>query len=236
LQAAGIDYLACSGHKLYAPYGSGVLIGRPDWLDAALPHLYGGGAVIAVGLDDVQWKPSPARHEGGSPNLIGAVALAAAFEALHEIGFDTIREHEQALHRQLLDGLGRLGIEPLRIWPEHKDLVGVASFSVPGYQPGLVAAYLSAEHGIGVRGGRFCAHPLLQQFGLGETGAVRVSIGLGTSGEDVDAILGALEQLIARGPAWEYAEVDGLISPVPDPRPCLEDLLRRAAQSDAPRH
>ena len=90
-------------------------------------------------------------------------------------------------------------------------------------------------HGIGVRGGRFCAHPLLQRFGLGETGAVRASIGLGTSGGDVDAILGALEQLIARGPAWESAEVNGLIAPVPDPRPCLDELLC-AAQSDAPLH
>ena len=231
LEASGIDYLACSGHKLYAPYGGGALIGRRDWLDAARPHLYGGGAVLAVSLDDVTWKPSPARHEGGTPNLVGAVALGAAFEALHEIGFDTIREHEQTLHQQLLDGLGRLGIAPLRLWPEHSDLVGVASFNVPGYRADLVAAYLSAEHGIGVRGGRFCAHPLLERFGLAETGAVRASIGLGTSGEDVAAILNALDRLIADGPAWEYAEVDGYVSPVPDPRPSLGEVLASEAQS-----
>jgi selenocysteine lyase/cysteine desulfurase len=73
LGTAGIDYLACSGHKLYAPYGVGALIGRRDWLDAAEPHQHGGGAVLNVTLDDVQWKPSPARHEGGTPNLVGAV-------------------------------------------------------------------------------------------------------------------------------------------------------------------
>ena len=229
LRASGIDYLACSGHKLYAPYGGGALIGRRDWLDAALPHQYGGGAVTAVTLSDVQWKPSPARHEAGSPNLVGAVALGAAFEALHAIGFDAIREHELALHQQLLDGLGRLGIAPLRIWPELRDLVGVASFSVPGYRPDLVAAYLSAEHGIGVRGGRFCAHPLLQRFGLGDTGAVRVSIGLGTGSEDVEAILKALDRLLANGPAWQYAEVDGYISPTPDPRPSLDEVLASEA-------
>ena len=67
--------------------------------------------------------------------------------------------------------------------------MGVASFNVPGYRADLVAAYLSAEHGIGVRGGKFCAHPLLQRFGLGDVGAVRASIGLGTSSDDVDAIL-----------------------------------------------
>ncbi|MDE3134394.1 MAG: aminotransferase class V-fold PLP-dependent enzyme [Acidobacteriota bacterium] len=229
MRAAGIDYLACSGHKLYAPYGGGALIGCCDWLDATLPHLYGGGAVIAVRLDDVQWKPSPARHEGGTPNLVGAVALAAAFEALHELGFDTIRAHEQALYRQLLDGLDRLGIAPLRLWPEHTDLVGVASFSVPGYRPDLVAACLAAEHGIGVRGGRFCAHPLLQRFGLGESGAVRASVGLGTRSADVEALLSALSSLLADGPAWEYAEVDGYMSPVPDPRPPLEQFLSSTA-------
>lgn len=222
LAAAGIDYLACSGHKLYAPYGGGALIGRGDWLDAAPPHQYGGGAVVAVTLDDVDWKPGPARHEGGTPNLVGAVSLGAAFQALHEIGFDAIREHELALHRQLLDGLDRLGIAPLRIWPELDDLVGVASFKVPGHRADFVAAYLSAEHGIGVRGGKFCAHPLLQRFGLGDGGAVRASIGLGTSGADVDALIAALERLISDGPTWEYDSVDGYVSPVPDPRPALD--------------
>jgi selenocysteine lyase/cysteine desulfurase len=225
LSSSGIDYLACSGHKLYAPYGGGALVGRRDWLDAARPHQYGGGAVDAVTLEDVRWKTSPARHEGGTPNLVGAVALGAAFEALHDLGFATIREHELALHRQLLDGLDRLGIAPLRIWPDLRDLVGVASFNVPGYRADLVAAYLSAEHGIGVRGGKFCAHPLLERFGLGESGAVRVSIGLGTSGHDVDAILRALDELIENGPGWTYAAVDGYLSPVPDPRPTLDEII-----------
>jgi selenocysteine lyase/cysteine desulfurase len=218
LAATGIDYLACSGHKLYAPYGGGALIGRRDWLDAAAPHQPGGGAVVSVTTDEVRWKPSPARHEGGTPNLVGAVSLGAAFAALDAIGFDVIREHEAALHRRLLTGLRALGIEVLRIWPTHDDLVAVASFNVPGHRPDLVAAYLSAEHGIGVRGGKFCAHPLLERFGLSEIGAVRVSIGLGSSGEDVSALLAALRSLINDGPRWTYEAVDGYLSPSPDPR------------------
>src|SRR5262249_44809516 len=156
------------------------------------------------------------RHEGGTPNLVGAVSLGAAFGAVHEIGFDAIVAHEQALHIRLLHGLWELGIDPLRIWPEHRDLVGVVSFNVPGYRADLVAAYLSAEHGIGVRGGKFCAHPLLQRLGLGDAGAVRASIGLGTSSDDVDSILHALEQLMKHGPSWRYAAVDGYVSPTPD--------------------
>jgi selenocysteine lyase/cysteine desulfurase len=173
-------------------------------------------------VDSVQWKPSPARHEGGTPNLVGAVALGAAFQALQEIGFDAIRAHETELYGRLTDGLARRGIEVLRIWPEHDDLVAVASFNVPGHRAELVAAYLSAEHGIGVRGGKFCAHPLLERFGLGDVGAVRASIGLGTSSEDVDTLIHALEELMAGGPSWSYKAVDGYLSPDPDPRPAVQ--------------
>jgi selenocysteine lyase/cysteine desulfurase len=225
LTATSIDYLACSGHKLYAPYGGGALIGHRDWLDAAPPHQPGGGAVVSVTADEVQWRTSPARHEGGTPNLVGAVSLGAAFQALDALGFEVIREHEAALHRRLLTGLSDLGIEVLRIWPAHDDLVAVASFNVPGYRADLVAAYLSAEHGIGVRGGKFCAHPLLARFGLSQTGAVRVSIGLGSSGEDVSALLAALQRLINDGPGWTYEAVDGYLSPSPDPRPAVEQVL-----------
>jgi selenocysteine lyase/cysteine desulfurase len=230
LAATGIDYLACSGHKLYAPYGGGALIGRRDWLDVAPPHQPGGGAVLSVTTEEVRWKTSPARHEGGTPNLVGAVSLGAAFQTLDALGFDVIREHEAALHRRLLAGLRELGIQTLRIWPDHDDLVAVASFNVPGYRADLVAAYLSAEHGIGVRGGKFCAHPLLARFGLSQTGAVRVSIGLGSSGDDVAALLAALQLLISDGPSWTYEAVDGYLSPSPDPRPAVEQALADGAR------
>jgi len=226
LAANGIDYLACSGHKLYAPYGGGALIGRVDWLDAAAPHQPGGGAVLNVTLEGVEWKPSPARHEGGTPNLVGAVSLGAAFQALEQIGFDAIREHESALYEELLSGLAALEITPLRIWPDHHDCVGVASFNVPGYRADMVAAYLSAEHGIGVRGGKFCAHPLLRRFGL-DDGAVRASIGLGTGTDDVNSLLQALDSLITDGPQWEYEASDGYLSPTPDPRPSADEAFAK---------
>ncbi len=226
IAATGIDYLAISGHKLYAPYGAGALIGRRDWLDEAEPHLPGGGAVLNVTLEGAEWKPSPARHEGGTPNLVGAVALAAGLEALQELGHERIAAHETELYTRLERGLQALGISVLRIWPERHDLVAVASFTVPGHRADLVAAYLSAEHGIGVRGGRFCAHPLLDRLGLADDGAVRVSIGLGTGGEDVDALLAALERLISYGPDWKYDLDDsGELGPSPDPRPSMVDAV-----------
>jgi selenocysteine lyase/cysteine desulfurase len=226
IAATGIDYLAISGHKLYAPYGGGALIGQRDWLDVAEPHLPGGGAVVNVTLEGAQWKPSPARHEGGTPNLVGAVALAAALKSLDEIDYERIVAHETGLYGRLEQGLRALGISVLRIWPERHDLVAVASFTVPGHRADLVAAYLSAEHGIGVRGGRFCAHPLLERLGLADDGAVRVSIGLGTSGEDVEALLKALERLVSYGPGWAYAtDESGELAPSPDPRPSMVDAV-----------
>ena len=86
LAASGIDYLAFSGHKAYAPFGTGALVGRADWLDAAPAHLAGGGAVEAVRLDDVEWKTGADRHEAGTPNVIGIAALARALDELDRLG------------------------------------------------------------------------------------------------------------------------------------------------------
>ena len=217
LAALGADYVAFSGHKVYAPFGAGALVGRRDWLDRAEPHLAGGGAVREVTIGSTTWASSPERHEGGTPNVLGALALAEACRTLAEVGLDRLRAHEAALHRRLVQGLQQRGIEPLRIWGDAPDVVGVVSFQVPGYLASQVAAYLSAEHGIGVRDGRFCAHPLLALLGV-EDGAVRASLGVGSSSADVDRLLDALDDLVAHGPRWSYATEDGRCRPSPDDR------------------
>ena len=98
-----IDFLTCSGHKMYAPLGAGALIARRDLLTQDVPHLRGGGTVSWVGLDEVVWNPSPGRDEAGSPNVLGAVAFGAAATILGEIGFDDIVEHERELTTLALD-------------------------------------------------------------------------------------------------------------------------------------
>lgn len=210
IAALGVDYLAVSGHKLYAPYGAGVLVGRGDWLDAGTPYLAGGGAVREVTVDAVSWTDGPRRHEAGTPNLTGAVALAAAFETIGELvgadGVDPREAHEQALRERVLDGIAGLPqVTPLRIWSDSADAVGVVALTVDGYAPGHVGAYLSAEHGIGVRDGRFCAHPLLARFGLPD-GALRASFGLGSRLEDADRLVAALTELVDAGPRYRYVE------------------------------
>jgi selenocysteine lyase/cysteine desulfurase len=221
MTASGIDYLAFSGHKVYAPFGAGALVGRRDWLDAAPAYLAGGGAVRAVQLDSVRWADAPARHEAGTPNVVGVLALAAACRHIASLSSHAVREHESALLGRLAEGLASADARVLRIWPGDgspagsPDQVAVASFTMPGYPAALVASYLSAEHGIGVRDGKFCAHPLLARLADGQT-AVRASLGLGSSRQDVDRLTAALCQLRAEGPTWTY---DTEHRPAPDHRP-----------------
>ncbi|MCL2585636.1 MAG: aminotransferase class V-fold PLP-dependent enzyme [Streptosporangiales bacterium] len=235
LAAAGIDYLAFSGHKLYAPYGAGVLIGRRDWLDAAPPYLAGGGAVREVALDQVSWACAPARHEGGTPNVVGAVALAAACRHIERLPAGAVTAHETALLRRLDAGLRSVdGVRVLRIWPgDDAERIGVFSFVVSGFPSRLVAQYLSAEHGIGVRDGKFCAHPLLARLSP-EGNAVRASIGLGSRADDVDRLVAALRVLRSSGPAWTYSGPEDSYCPLPDPRPLPSWLEGSAGGASSP--
>lgn len=223
IAAWDVDYVAFSGHKVYAPYGAGVLAGRADWLDAGRPHLAGGGAVRSVTADDVEWATGPARHEGGTPAALGAFAIAAAVNALGEAGWDQIQAHEHELLERLLAGLDAIdGVRTYELWARGHDRVGVVSFNVDGLDPALLAAALGAEHGIGVRDGAFCAHPLMDHFAARDDGpryAVRASIGVGTRAEDIDRLLGAVECIAHGGVGWNYVERNGYVLPDPDPRP-----------------
>lgn len=210
LATLGVDYVAFSGHKTYAPYGTGALVGRADWLDEARPYLAGGGAVHEVRVESVDWASGPRRHEAGTPNLVGALALAAALDVLATLrapdGRDLCAEHEAALRNRLLDGLADLpGVSTLRIWSDSSDAIGTVAFTVAGYAAGHVGAYLSAEHGISVRDGRFCAYPLLARLGLSH-GALRASVGVGSRLADVDCLLDAMGQLVESGPRLSYSK------------------------------
>lgn len=235
LAASGVDYVAFSGHKTYAPFGAGALVGRRDWLDAGTPYLAGGGAVRDVRTDRTLWQPAPARHEGGSPNVLGAVALAEACDALDALPAGTLVEHERALRERLVDGLAAIpGARVLRLWSDSTDPVGVVAFTLGDHDSGLVAAYLSAEHGIGVRDGRFCAHPLLARVGV-TGGAIRASVGVGTTTETVDRLLAGLHAYVTEGPAASYEVVDGCWTVADDtrPRPAVTGIDAIAATAAA---
>jgi selenocysteine lyase/cysteine desulfurase len=216
------DVVAFSGHKLYAPFGGGALVGPRRWFESGDPFLAGGGAVDLVDLDEVIWTEPPEREEAGSPNVVGAVALGAAMRELRRIGWDAVHDHEAALSAQLQEGLRHIeGVSVLGPEPRSgADLLAVTAFTVEGMHHALVAARLSAEFAVGVRHGCFCAHPyLIRLLGVGTEGvararaavrrgdrrsipgAVRASCGLGTSSEDVEALLQAVRALAGGEPA-----------------------------------
>lgn len=237
----GIDYLALSGHKLYAPYGAGALIGRRDWLGAGDPFLRGGGAVKIVTVDDTVWAELPDRQEAGSPNVVGAVAMGVACDTLAGVSMSRVAEEERAL---LAYARGRMteipGFEHYRVWAPEHPRVGLLTFNLGDMPYDLLAAVLSAEYGIGIRHGCFCAHPLMMRLLkvddaeahrlIDETraghherlpGAARMSLGLGSTKKDVDAFADALRAIAADGPRWTYtvSPATDEYEPDPDPRP-----------------
>jgi selenocysteine lyase/cysteine desulfurase len=217
MAATGIDALAFSGHKLYAPFGAGALVGR---LCAGEPLLRGGGAIRLVTLDDVVWADAPDRYEAGSPNVIGVVALAAACRRLRAAGMEAVAEHERRLAARLRAGLLTVpGLRLLSLWPRVADRVSVATFTIDGHGDAELADALSARHAIAVRSGCFCAHPLMTRLldvpeatvarlhaevragGSPELpGAVRASLGIGNTADDVDRLVAGLHDVVAARP------------------------------------
>jgi selenocysteine lyase/cysteine desulfurase len=230
-----LDFVSLSGHKMYAPYGAGVLVAPRDFF-AGAPEVMGGGAISIVTWDDTVWADLPDREEAGSPNVIGAVALGVAIETLLQLGFEEMLAEELRLGRRLLEGLSEVpgvhvlgGAEP----GDEQSRLALASFVVDGLHHGLVAAALSHEWGIAVRHGCFCANPYV--FHLlhmskddvneveGEVtagrrkalpGAVRASLAPYNTEAEVDRFLEAVRQ-VARGriKATYEQDVDGTYAP-----------------------
>lgn len=217
---AHLDYVALSGHKLYAPFGSGALIGRRDTFAQGAPSYVGGGTVSTVTDTSVTWAATPDRDEAGSPNVVGAVALAAAINVMMDIGMDAIAQHEAALTAYALRRLAQVprlhlcgDTDPERA---HERL-GVLPFVLEGIDHGLVATILSNEFGIAVRNGSFCAQPYLRRLlhcldavincrsaapdgtrPSSVPGLVRISFGMYNTVAEIDALAAALT-VIAQG-------------------------------------
>ncbi|MGE5604981.1 MAG: aminotransferase class V-fold PLP-dependent enzyme, partial [Bacteroidota bacterium] len=199
-----LDFLAFSGHKMYAPFGSGVLIG-PKWLfSQGIPSQVGGGTVKAIDSEKIYWSDPPDVEEAGSPNVFGALAIAESCKVFKQIGWQELINHEQWLLERTLDGLKR--IPGITVYNESStQRVGVIGFNLEGFHHQTVAEAL-AEYGIGVRTGCFCARNYVKHLlKLGHMsyhpnqsklpGIVRVSFGCYNNPTDVSILLAALEEL-----------------------------------------
>lgn len=214
-----LDFITFAAHKLYAPLGSGGLVGERDFFNQGDPDYRGGGTVEIVTLNDVVWTAAPERDEAGSPNVIGAVALATSLKFLSEVGMDAIASHEAELTRYALTCLNAL--DGITVYGSKdpaaaETRVGVIPFNVRGLAHGKVAAILGFEGGIGVRNGCFCAHPymlkllnvsdetyksfhdqVLRHNRVDLPGMVRMSFGCYNNCEDVDRLVEMLERILA---------------------------------------
>lgn len=155
-----LDFVALSAHKMYAPFGTGALVGRRDTFLQGEPEYQGGGTVEIVTPSEVHWAGPPEREEAGSPNVVGAVALAVAARTLMDANMDELERHEASLTKYALERLQSL--PGVVIYGESDasrgaDRLGVIPFNVGSTHHHLVAAILGSEAGIGVRSGCFCA-------------------------------------------------------------------------------
>lgn len=181
------DFLAFSGHKMYGPMGTGVLAGRRSALERLYPLRLGGDMVDWVGWQDAGFAPLPARLEGGTPHVAGAVGLAAAAQFITELGAPAIARHVQALRAQALHGLQ--GLPGVRVLAPHATQAALVSFVVDGAHPHDIGTLLD-ERGIAVRTGHHCAQPLLEHLGLGPT--TRASFALYNTADEVQRLVAAV--------------------------------------------
>lgn len=187
VRALGADFYAFSGHKVFGPTGIGALYGRLDLL-AAMPPWQGGGDMIrTVSFAGSTWAEPPARFEAGTPDIAGAVGLAAAIDWLATFPADEVAAHEADL---LAYGTRRLSeVEGLTLVGTAPRKVPVLSFVLDGVHPHDVGTLLDLE-GVAVRTGHHCAQPLMDRFGVPAT--TRASLALYNLRDDLDALVAAL--------------------------------------------
>ena len=184
------DFLAFSGHKMYGPMGIGVLAGRRSALERLQPLRLGGDMVESVQWHTARYADLPARLEGGTPNVAGAVGLAAAARFIDATGRAAIDAHVRRLRALALQGLqGLQGIPGVTVLAPHATQAGLVSFVARGVHPHDIGTLLD-ERGIAVRTGHHCAQPLLEHLGLGPT--TRASFALYNTEDEVRRLVQAV--------------------------------------------
>ena len=187
VRALGCDFYAFSGHKLYGPTGIGVLYGREELLQAMPPWQGGGDMILTVSFEKTTYNDLPAKFEAGTPNISGAIGLAAAMDYIESLGIDAIAAHEQHLvelasaELQKIPGIHLVGTAPNK--------ASIVSFVMDGVHPHDLGTILDHE-GVAVRTGHHCAMPLMTFLGLPAT--VRASFAVYNTDNDVKSLVAAL--------------------------------------------
>lgn len=207
-----IDYLVFSAHKMYAPFGTGVLIGPIDTFKDSAPDYVGGGTVEIVNRNYIKWKSPPDKEEAGSPNIMGVVALLSAIKTLGSLGMNNIRNYEESLTQYTINRLKALSdVKLYCVADKFAARVGIISFNVRGIPHDIIAKILSYEWGIAVRNGCFCAQPYVRKLlniseeeeehyiednSIKRPGMVRISFGMYNDYSEIDLMVDAISEIV----------------------------------------
>jgi cysteine desulfurase/selenocysteine lyase len=190
VQKMDCDFFAFSGHKVYGPTGIGILYAKEKWLDEMPPFQGGGEMVDVVTFKKTTYNCLPYKFEAGTPNYIGAIALAEALKYVSDLGIGNIALHEQMLLQQGTEKLAALGFIRLFGTAPHK--TSILSFGISGVHP-YDAGMVLDKMGIAVRTGTHCAQPVMQHFGI--DGTIRVSLALYNTAEEIDALIESVKKV-----------------------------------------
>jgi cysteine desulfurase/selenocysteine lyase len=191
VRSLGCDFFAFSGHKMGGPTGIGGLYGRRELLDAMPPWQGGGGMINHVDWLESRWKPSPERHEAGTPNIADAIALGAACDYLDALGRDRIAAHDRELAELAHARLSRLpGIRLLGPARGRSSLVSFAFTDIHAHD----IVTFADEDGIALRGGHHCNQPLMRKLGL--TGTTRASFYVYNTSAEIEVLASSLERIL----------------------------------------
>ena len=196
VQDSGVDFLAFSGHKMLGPTGSGGLYIADDELYRTEPLCIGGGTISDVTIDSYELAEPPLRFEAGTPAIAQVIGLGEACRYLDRVGMDVVERWDARLAKRLAEGLK--DIEGVTVYgpTDPRMRIGIISFNVRDMNPHDVALSLDAEHNIAVRSGHHCALPLMKElFGLPD-GTVRASTYIYNTPEEIELLLGAVEDII----------------------------------------
>jgi cysteine desulfurase/selenocysteine lyase len=194
VQKLGVDFLALSGHKIFGPTGIGVLYGRKELLESMDPYMGGGEMIMVVAKDEVTYKPPPHKFEAGTPNVGGAITLAAAIDYLDKLGWDDVMAHDKRLVTEAWKLLGETFKETIRLYgpaPPQKEHVGVVSFAFGKMHPHDIASLIDSE-GVAVRAGHHCAQLVMKRYNV--PAMTRASYSVYNNSKDTLALIEALKK------------------------------------------
>ncbi|KUJ57761.1 aminotransferase class V-fold PLP-dependent enzyme [Chryseobacterium aquaticum] len=185
VQALDCDFFVFSGHKMYAPMGTGILYGKQSILED-LPPFHGGGEMIAVcSFDATTYAGLPFKYEAGTPNVGGNIALGAAVDFINKLGHENIQQHENALLEYAQKHL--LEIDGLKVYGENANRTGVVSFNLEGVGISSDVGMILDKMGIAVRTGHHCTQPIMDFFNI--AGTVRASFAVYNTFEEIDLLI-----------------------------------------------